>query len=93
MAQLPKKPEPTYQHDNIPGIYRITYQAASGAKRQGIPHDDMTDIVNLVRVAGPVTSPAFIVTSEADFKTHFTERQILKTAPHQTHRPEAGKKE
>jgi len=62
------------------GIYKITYQAANGAHRAGIPHDDLTDLVNLIRVGGPSTAPAFIVTSEADFKASFDVNDPKQTA-------------
>ena len=62
-----------YRHTFNKGTYRITYQAPSGAKRQGIPHDDLTDIVNLTKVGGSTNAPPFIVTSEADFKASFVE--------------------
>ena len=78
MAQPTKTPETLYRSTFNKGTYRITYQAASGAKRPGIPHDDMTDLVNLTKVGGSTAAPPFIVTSEADFKSNFTEHDPLK---------------
>lgn len=69
----------TYKKTHGGGLYRITYQAPSGAKRPGIPHDDLNGLVNLVKVGGPLTdNPQFIVTSEADFLSSFTEHNPLR---------------
>ncbi len=68
-----KATEALYRHTFNKGTYRITYQSPSGAKRQGLPHDDLTDIVNLTKVGGSTNAPPFIVTSEADFKASFVE--------------------
>lgn len=80
MAQpITKTPETLYRSKFNNGTYRITYQAPSGAKRNGIPHDDMTDIVNLTKVGGSTNATPFIVTSEADFKSNFTKTTAIKS--------------
>jgi hypothetical protein len=80
MAQpITKTPETLYRSKFNNGTYRISYQAPSGAKRPGIPHDDMTDIVNLTKVGGSTNATPFIVTSEADFKSNFTETTAIKS--------------
>lgn len=89
MAQLPKT-TPIYKKTHGGGLYRITYQAVNGAKRPGIPHDDMTDIINLTKVGGPTSldNPPFIATSEADFKSLFTlHNPIQSTTPGTHQRP------
>lgn len=95
MAQLPTKQTPIYKKTHGGGLYRISYQAASGAKRPGIPHDDMTDLVNLTKVGGPTAdNPPFIATSEADFKASFTLYSPLQsTTPGDHQRPDEATKE
>ncbi len=69
----PIKQTPTFRHNHNKGLYRISYQAPAGARRQGLPHNDKTDILNLNKVGGNVHAPAFIVTSLYDFENNFTE--------------------
>ena len=93
MARPTLKSTPIYRRTNGGGLYRITYQAVNGAKRPGIPHDDMTDIINLTKVGGPTSldNPPFIVTSEADFKASFTlHNPIQSTTSGTAHRPGAN---
>ena len=89
MARPTLKATPIYKKAHGGGLYRITYQAVNGAKRPGIPHDDMTDLVNLTKVGGPTAdNPPFIVTSEADFKASFTlHNPIQSTTPGTHQRP------
>ena len=89
MARPTLKATPIYRKTNGGGLYRISYQAVNGAKRPGIPHDDMTDLVNLTKVGGPTAdNPPFIVTSEADFKASFTlHNPIQSTTPGTHQRP------
>ena len=89
MARPQPKATPIYKKTHGGGLYRITYQATSGAKRPGIPHDDMTDLVNLTKVGGPTAdNPPFVVTSEADFKASFTlHNPIQSTTPGTQQRP------
>lgn len=71
--------QPVYRHRLIAGNYRVSYQAAAGAHKPGIPLDDLTDLVNLTKISGPVSSPWLVVTSEFDFKSNWHEYNPIQT--------------
>ena len=66
-----KAKQTLYRNRHTKGVYRINYQAPSGAGRAGIPKDDLTDLITLEKVSGPTGTSAWIFTSEADLKSSF----------------------
>ena len=80
-SMKPSQQPTTYQQRHNKGLYRITYQAQSGARHQGVPHDDKTDIINLTKVGGRLGSPEIIVTSQYDFENSFFEVDLLTMRP------------
>lgn len=63
-------PEQRYKSKHTGATYRLTYRAQNGAHKPGMPHDDLTDIVNLELIKG-LNAPARIVTSAYDLASNF----------------------
>ena len=80
MAQPQPKAKPVYKHRLFAGIYKVVYHAPSGARRQGIPHDDKNDIITMELTGGNSGAPKTIVTSLFDFEENFFEYDPLKVA-------------
>lgn len=72
------RPKPVYKHDHNGGVYEVQYQCPAADYPKGVPQPFGSDLISLRQVSGNPAAPGFIVVSEYEFKSRFTELRGLE---------------